>query len=263
MTPRVPALVSGLLLALTGLAACNDGGSIPNSYAAMSQGVGFGDYQRHLRAQETARRSNVPYSVPPETRSQPVATGAPMPTIASEALPMTPPAGGPVTVIPANPAPAAAPAMASAAVPAGDTTRPGGVSDSTNFQPLPFGQRPAGAEIPPSGATELVQVASVPTGAASGPNVMAYALQTRHNVGTEMYRRNNPLRWARWERACLQYPSQDLAQEAFLAAGGPERDPNHLDPDGDGFACWWDPQVYRRAASLAAPVAGESLSETD
>jgi hypothetical protein len=42
-------------------------------------------------------------------------------------------------------------------------------------------------------------------------------------------------------------PTQDAAQEAFLAAGGPERDRNNLDPDGDGFACWWDPEPFRRA----------------
>ncbi len=83
--------------------------------------------------------------------------------------------------------------------------------------------------------------------AASGPNIVEYALSTTHRVGTPRYRRSNPLRWQTWERNCARFPTQDAAQEAFLAAGGPERDRNNLDPDGDGFACWWDPEPFRRA----------------
>jgi hypothetical protein len=47
-------------------------------------------------------------------------------------------------------------------------------------------------------------------------------------------------------------PSDDLAQEAFLSEGGPERDRLGVDPDGDGFACRWDPTPFRRAASAVA-----------
>jgi hypothetical protein len=32
-----------------------------------------------------------------------------------------------------------------------------------------------------------------------------------------------------------------------LANGGPERDKEGLDPDGDGFACGWDPRPFRSA----------------
>jgi hypothetical protein len=74
-----------------------------------------------------------------------------------------------------------------------------------------------------------------------------YALTTSHPVGAPRYRRTNPLRWQTWERNCSQFPSQDAAQEAFLEAGGPERDRRNLDPDGDGYACWWDPEPFRRA----------------
>lgn len=83
--------------------------------------------------------------------------------------------------------------------------------------------------------------------AADGPNVIAFALNTSHAVGTERYPRRNPLRWQVWERNCLQYTDQTAAQEAFLAAGGPERDRHNLDPVGDGYACWWDPEPIRRA----------------
>ena len=37
------------------------------------------------------------------------------------------------------------------------------------------------------------------------------------------------------------------AKIAFLEAGGPKRDRKALDPDGDGYACGWDPAPYRRA----------------
>ena len=49
------------------------------------------------------------------------------------------------------------------------------------------------------------------------------------------------------QKACLRYPTDDAAQEAFLKAGGPARDPKKLDPDGDGFACDWDPTPFQKA----------------
>jgi hypothetical protein len=48
-------------------------------------------------------------------------------------------------------------------------------------------------------------------------------------------------------RNCAKYVSNAAAQEAFLKAGGPERDRYGLDPDGDGFACRWDPTPFRAA----------------
>ncbi len=77
-------------------------------------------------------------------------------------------------------------------------------------------------------------------------NVAAFALETTHNVGDKKYRRVNPLGAALTKQACARYRLPDLAQEAFLRAGGPTRDPGNLDPDGDGFACDWSPETYRR-----------------
>ncbi len=48
-------------------------------------------------------------------------------------------------------------------------------------------------------------------------------------------------------RPARSIASPDQAQEAFLEAGGPERDRKGLDPDGDGFACAWDPRPFRTA----------------
>ncbi|MFD1913912.1 hypothetical protein [Halodurantibacterium flavum] len=82
---------------------------------------------------------------------------------------------------------------------------------------------------------------------ADGPNIIQYALSTRNNPGDTIYRRMNPLRFSQAERACAQFTTQDQAQLEFLRRGGPERDPMNVDPDGDGFACWWDPRPYRAA----------------
>jgi hypothetical protein len=77
-------------------------------------------------------------------------------------------------------------------------------------------------------------------------SAVAFALATTHSVGAEMYRR--PLiRFSRVEANCAIYRTPEEAQEAFLAAGGPERDRLNLDPDGDGFACRWDPAPIRAA----------------
>tara|TARA_R110002033_G_scaffold383_15_gene3890 strand:- start:3608 stop:4372 length:765 start_codon:yes stop_codon:yes gene_type:complete len=80
----------------------------------------------------------------------------------------------------------------------------------------------------------------------TGPNIFAYALGPSRPVGTSgAYRRG----FRASERAaavkCQNYRSDDIAQEDFLAAGGPDRDKLGLDPDGDGNACAWDPQVVR------------------
>lgn len=80
----------------------------------------------------------------------------------------------------------------------------------------------------------------------TGPNIVEYALATTHDPGVQLHRRSSfgkkdPL------AACLKFPSPDLAQQEFLARGGPDRDRLGLDPDGDGFACDWDPRPFRLA----------------
>jgi hypothetical protein len=79
----------------------------------------------------------------------------------------------------------------------------------------------------------------------TGPNIIQYALTTRHRVGEKMHRRSNPFASARVDAKCAGFRTDDVAQEQFLAAGGPDRDKLGLDPDGDGFACGWNPVTYR------------------
>ena len=43
-----------------------------------------------------------------------------------------------------------------------------------------------------------------------------------------------------------KFKSKDEAQRKFLKDGGPYKDRFNLDPDGDGFACDWDPEIYRK-----------------
>ena len=44
---------------------------------------------------------------------------------------------------------------------------------------------------------------------------------------------------------CSKFANSDDAQRYFLTNGGPHENPNNLDPDGDGFACQWDPKIFR------------------
>ncbi|WP_226626904.1 hypothetical protein [Alloyangia pacifica] len=79
----------------------------------------------------------------------------------------------------------------------------------------------------------------------NAPNIVAYALQTNNPVGTPLYSRSAFASEEKGQRNCAKYETTDRAQEAFLADGGPEKDRNGLDPDGDGFACSWDPAPFR------------------
>lgn len=82
------------------------------------------------------------------------------------------------------------------------------------------------------------------------PRVAAFALRTTHQPGQRQWRRN-PLR-ADGQSICTQFPSRDEAQDRFLRDGGPERDPNGMDADGDGFVCGFDPNALRASANAPA-----------
>ena len=77
-------------------------------------------------------------------------------------------------------------------------------------------------------------------------DVVSFALNTKHTPGTVLFRRNT-LFFSREQylERCNAYIDSEAAQQAFLDAGGPEEDELKLDPDGDGFACSWNPVKYR------------------
>lgn len=92
---------------------------------------------------------------------------------------------------------------------------------------------------------QVVAPEALPTRESGRPNIVAFALQTTNPVGTALYKRGGFNAEAKYQRACASFVSADLAQEEFLANGGPEKDRQGMDPDGDGFACSWNPAPFR------------------
>ncbi len=91
-------------------------------------------------------------------------------------------------------------------------------------------------------------------------NVVYYAMVTDHPVGERVHDRSQRVA-TRDRRNCRDFPDGDAAQRMFLDAGGPAIDPHGLDPDGDGYACHWDPELYRHF--LADPLAGRDHGPID
>lgn len=149
----------------------------------------------------------------------------------------------PLQASPANPAPAAVNTVAASN---------SSISDENDFKAV------ASRESIQSDAERMarnraqyqqVQPTAVPTRAGNtGPNIVQYALSTTNPRGMQLYSRSPLQVPGRAARSCAKYGSADLAQMAFLEKGGPQRDWLGLDPDGDGFACNWDPAPFRQAA---------------
>ena len=226
-----------VLAAGVALAACQP--AVPDA----GRGVGFDDpvLSAERRARDAALTGqNVvtpvlvagPIVPPPEPGSA-EATAAETARI----LAATRPGGvAPVEANPANPAPAVLNAA--------------GISNENNFDAV-SDQRSIesdAARIASNSAQyQVVQPEALPDRTDGGPNIVAFALQTQHEPGTQVYRRGFT-RDVKHQRACAAFASADRAQIDFLSRGGPERDRAGMDPDGDGFACAWDPTPFRRAA---------------
>lgn len=243
-------MIKRTLLAMTAgglLAACQP--AIPDSGSVNSgRGVGFGDgsFEAEQRARDAALANDSIDSAIAATTPAP-ADGSPEATAAETArvLAATRPGGAsvlnsgvtPVNASPSNPPPAAVNAV--------------GISNENNFDAV-SGQRSIqddAARVAANRAQyEVIQPEALPERTASGPNIVAYALQSNQQVGQQIYSRIGFNKARKFERACSQYSHADQAQIAFLAAGGPEKDREGMDPDGDGFACDWDPTPFRRAA---------------
>ena len=133
---------------------------------------------------------------------------------------------------------------------AANTTNNGAISDEQDFAAV------SGRESIESDRERLarrseqyVQIApkAVPTGGGGAASVVEFALSTTNRVGDSQYRRSTVFAQSRFAKNCAKFPSPDMAQTAFLQSGGPSKDRKGLDPDGDGFACSWDPQPFRNA----------------
>ncbi|MEE9428800.1 MAG: hypothetical protein V3V25_11695 [Paracoccaceae bacterium] len=97
-------------------------------------------------------------------------------------------------------------------------------------------------------AYQVIAPTALPTRrGGSGPSIVEFALSTSNLVGQSLYGRSGLSGNNRFQRNCAKYASSDIAQQAFLKSGGPQRDQKGIDPDGDGFACFWDPVPFRQA----------------
>lgn len=88
-------------------------------------------------------------------------------------------------------------------------------------------------------AAQREEITSVTVPEVGTVNPAKYARSSTNAVGVGIFTRNGK------RGNCRRYSSSYEAQRAFLRAGGPTNDTLGLDPDGDGFACKFDPTSYR------------------
>lgn len=125
-----------------------------------------------------------------------------------------------------------------------------GISRENNFDAV-SGQRSIESDAARLAANraqyQVIQPQALPERTETGPNIVAYALSTTNPVGNRIYKRSRFNADNKFQRSCSQFGGEDQAQMAFLEAGGPKRDRKGMDPDGDGYACNWDPTVFRNS----------------
>jgi len=243
--PATGAVVAALLMA-----ACTP------TTAPTGEGVGFQDYNSYIRGAAPAP-AGAPVTVPPPGGAFDPAAAAAAIDRAQGVAPVT---AAPVAVTP-TPLPASAATDSTnrprGGAPAGIKEESGelahnntGISDEQDFGAVSARETiESDAERIARNRAEyvVVQPGALPTRPGdTGPNIVEFALATTHAPGVQMYKRSG-LSVRSEASACAKYPSPDQAQQDFLAKGGPDRDRMGVDPDGDGFACTWDPRPFRTA----------------
>lgn len=208
------------VLSLAGLVACTNP-PVPDT----ATGVGFDSYADYQA--QRVQRENLLNGTSGAISSEPITSGAITPTSSQSGAPLS-----------------------ATTQPTVDVNNPG-ISDEQDFSAV------ASRETIESDkqrieanreAYQVIQPTAVPNRPAKlGPSIVEYALSTRNGVGEQQYSRSTLFAESKFNKNCAKYSSSDQAQEAFLASGGPQRDRMGLDPDGDGFACYWDPAPFRLA----------------
>jgi hypothetical protein len=228
---------------LLALAAC--GPTIPESGPNSGAGVGFGDYSEY-QARQAARDAQLAGGNSPAAASQTQSDTDVLAAQTRAALDvdrdpaeLAANSGQPIVQAgPGNPAPMIAESP--------------GISVENSFEAVSARRSIEDDAERTAELREQYHIASVQALPGRpgdvGPNIVAYALASKHAPGTQVYRRGGLNTQAKHERACAAFSGPDMAQIAFLEKGGPERDRLGLDPDGDGFACGWDPRPFRKAA---------------
>ena len=238
---------TGAALAALMLAACT-----PTTQGTGS-GVGFQDYNSYVRGAQPA-----PVSVPPTTVLPPATTPSAGfdPAAAAAAIDR---ASGVMPTVTETPSTVLGDSRPRGGAPAGIREESGevaavagnvGISDEQDFNAVAARETiESDAERIARNRSEyvVVQPKDLPQRPGdTGPNIVEFALATTHAPGVQMYKRSG-IGTRDPNVACARFASPDLAQQEFLAKGGPERDRMGVDPDGDGFACSWDPRPFRTA----------------
>jgi len=227
---------------LLALSACSP--AVPDSGA----GVGFGDYDAYQAEREArdARLAGTALPSPTAISSEPLGAVPPQPGDASDLVAQTQAAlreqslNSGLPVLNADP---------SNATPQTVTTNTG-MSVETNFDAVSAERsiESDAALIAQNRARyKVIEPEALPARTGAEPNIVQYALSSTHPLGTRVYSRTGVNAQARFQRNCAGYTSPDQAQIDFMSKGGPQRDRMGLDPDGDGYACAWDPSPFRKA----------------
>ena len=241
-TMRVPHAV----MLCFGLVACTQ--SVPDS----GEGVGFQNYTTYQQSREASLSGGVPVQSAPTTGFSTAAVGAAIDAAdgrAAAPVRTTPDQG--VIIGSGNPARPRGNAPAGIQVESGEVqAATAGISDEQDFEAVKARQtiQSDAARIAQNRAQyQVVQPGALPQRPGdTGPNIVEYALATTHAPGVQLHKRSS-FSGNRSASACAKFGSPDQAQEAFLAKGGPEKDRLGVDPDGDGYACAWDPRPFRTA----------------
>ena len=227
------------VLILVGLTAC--GPTVPDS----GDGVGFDDYDSYLSQKQTrdaelrAQRSGQQPATPETstTTEQQTANDAVAAVRKSSGKPVR---GESVPTGIQNTSPNTP-----------DLNNPS-ISDEQDFQAVSGRQSiesDAERRRAQSAQYQVIAPKAVPTRPGRGVQTpVEFALKTSHPVGQKVYRRS-VFSSSKAAKACGKYRSVELAQDAFLKAGGPQKDKLGVDPDGDGYACGWNPGKYRSVAN--------------
>jgi hypothetical protein len=244
--------MASVMLATLTLAACTP--TVPDS----NSGVGFQDYNSYIRGARPVAPAPGPVIVPPPSGSFDPAAAAAAIDRADGTVSVSPPAAvPPVSVVePVADAGTDGAVRPRGGAPAGIKEESGemvhnntGISDEQDFNAVSSRETiESDKERIARNRSEyvVVQPKELPQRPGeTGPNIVEYALATTHAPGVQLHQRRGLKRDP--NAACAKFASADLAQSEFLRTGGPERDKLGVDPDGDGFACGWDPRPFRTA----------------
>ena len=242
---------------LPGLAVLLMSACTPPPPAQPTGGVGFGDYAEYQRrraaeAQIGAQRSASLQTVQGPVQNQAVpfpsnATGAPTAAeLAQAGVSGAATLAQTQTVAPQPVYPQATQPAAVATAPVSNT----GISDEQDFSAVSSRETiDSDKERIAENRAQYQQIQPSALPARTGSNaarIIEYAVKAPNRLGEPIYKRSS-VALANHDRACARYDNPEAAQEAFLDSGGPQRDPKNLDPDGDGFACRWDPTPFQKA----------------